>query len=314
VITFLDACGDPAVLGQIDVGPSFDANPQDVLAIDAQRALVSRHEPNLHPSAAELERGSDLLLIDWRAGRVLSRVDLSELDVVGDGEHMYARPARMALVRRGEAEAIVVGLARLSEDFRRAAPGAVAIVDPVTLRATEIALDGLVNCAEVDAVPDVPAMAMVTCQGPTFFSDPEARRAGAGVVALEIGDNGAVLVRSSWRAADHPDSPVFNTWSVPISRDRVVTIAMGDDGAGLGDQAGLIELRGTEPPLVVMEAADAFVLGDGAYDAGAGILLLPDAHDGAIRRFVVDGLVELAPIETSPCRGLPPREVRRIHD
>ncbi len=309
VITFLDACANTPLIAQLDVGPSFDANPQDVLAIDETRALVSRLDPNLAPGASELERGSDLLVIDWRGARVLSRVDLSTLDVV-DGERLYARPGRMALVASDDARAVVVGLARLSEDFMRAGPGAVAIVDPATLRASELALDGLVNCAEVDAVPGEPSLAIVTCQGATF-ADEEGRRAGAGLAALEL--DGEVRVRAIWRAADHAGA-VFNTWSVPLAGDRVVTVAMGDVGTHVPDRAGLIELDGSDPPLLA-EAREPFVLGDGTFDRRAGILLLPDAHDGTIRRFAMDGSPhELEPIAAAPCRGLPPREIRTIRD
>src|SRR5690606_36446605 len=61
VLTFLDACAERDVLlGQLDVGPTFYANPQDAIAIDETRALVSRSQPNLRPGADELERGNDL--------------------------------------------------------------------------------------------------------------------------------------------------------------------------------------------------------------------------------------------------------------
>ncbi|MCZ7677427.1 MAG: hypothetical protein M5U28_01080 [Sandaracinaceae bacterium] len=312
VVTLIDACASEPSITQIDVGPTFEANPQDVLVVDGARALVSRHEPSLHPSAAELERGNDLLAVDWRDGRVLSRVDLSALDAV-DGERAYARPARMVRLRRGARDAIVVGLARLSEDFMRAGPGAVAVLDTATMRASEVALEGLVNCGEVDAAPGEPAVAIVTCQGASF-GDAEERRAGAGVAALELGEDGGVVVRSAWRAADHPESPVFNTWSVPLSGERVVTVAMGDLRQGVGDALGLVDLSSGEATLL-FEAGTAFVLGDGAYDAGARLLLLPDAHEGTIRRFEMsEPPRELSPVEASSCRGLPPREVRRIRD
>lgn len=314
VITFLDACADDDVLlGQIDVGPTFDANPQDLLALDDTRALVSRHEPNLLPSADELERGNDLLVIDWRRGRVLSRVDLSALDVL-DGERIYARPGRMVRVGGGEAGAIVVGLARLGEDFMRPGPGAVAIVDPGSLEVSALSLDGLLDCVEVDAVPGEATTAIVTCQGAPF-GDSESRREGAGVAAVELGEDGEVHVRATWRAARHPSSPVFNTWSVPLAVDRVVTIAMGDLRARIGDRAGLIELAPEDEAPLLMEAAEAFVLGDGAYDATRGLLLIPDAHEGTIRRFAMGASpVEADPVLAAGCRGLPPREIRRILD
>lgn len=307
VLTFLDACAsEDVVLGQLDVGPTFYANPQDVVGIDDTRALVSRSEPNLLPDAPEMERGNDLLVVDWHAGQVLGRVSLDALDSMG-GERAYARPGRLALLERGEARVVVAGLARLTRDFMVPGPGAVAIVDVATLEARALAMEGLTNCHEVDAVPGAPAHAIVTCNGAPF-STVEGRRDGAGVVAIELDERGDVHVRARWRAADHPGAPVFNTWSVPLSAEQVVTIAMG--GGSEPDRAGLITLGAGAT--VLFEAERPFVLGDGAYDPVNELLLIPDAHDGVIRRFAMGEQSELAPVLASRCRGLPPREIRPI--
>ena len=311
VLTFLDACAEEeVVLGQLDVGPTFNANPQDAIAIDETRALVSRSQPNLQPGAAELERGNDLLVVDWREGRVLSRVDLSPLDHVGD-ERMYARPERLALLERGEARVVIAGLARLTSDFMRAGPGVVAVVDLATLEPRALALDGLTNCREVDAVPGAPERAIVTCNGPSFGGALD-RQAGAGVAALELMDSGEVRVGAFWRASDHPEAPVFNTWTVPLGAERVVSVAMGEVGRSLPDQAGVLALGGEARAL--MEAGDAFVLGDGAFDPQSQILFLPDAAEGTLRRFDLStgAAHELDPVGVAACRGLPPRELRRI--
>lgn len=313
VLTFLDACGDEPLLGQLDVGSSFRANPQDAIALDDRRALVSRHNPNLVPDAAELERGNDLLEIDWRAQRILSRIDLGALDVQSDGEHIYARPQRMVRVSAGSHEAIVVGLARLSWDFKLPGPGAIAIVDPSTLDVRALELAGLVNCGEVDAIPDRTDRALVTCQGDADV-DGEARRDGAGLVLLEMASDGTIGVLARWNAVDHADQPIFNTWSVPIGADRTISTAMGDLRASVPDRVAMIAFDGSAPkPL--FEADTAFVIGDGAFDPGASVLLLPDSERGTIRRFAMaaDGSgSELDPIEAAGCRGLPPREVRRL--
>lgn len=315
VITFLDLCTHDAsavVRAQLDVGASFDANPQDAIPIDDDRALVSRFDPNRSPDALELDRGNDLLVIDWRAPSVLARIDLSELDADVSGERMYARPGRMALLTSGSVRRVVIALARLSADWS-AGPGAIGVLELDTMRAHAVALEGLGNCSELDVVPGSTADAIVTCAGAPYGS-PDDRRAGAGIARVTLGDDGDVSVSAIWRAVDHPSAPVFDAWSVPLSRDRVVTVAMGDLRMGLDDRAGTIELSGDATPLF-MEAGDAFVLGDGAFDPDAGSLLVPDADRGGIRRVQVmaDGsYAELEPIETSGCRGLPPRELRRL--
>jgi hypothetical protein len=289
VLTFLDACADEPLLGQLDVG----LNPQDVIALDDRRALVSRHDPSF-----EEADGSDLIEIDWRAPRILSRVDLSALD---RGE-AYARPQRM--VRLGDH--VVVGLARLSADFMVAGPGAVAIVDSTTLEVTELAIPDLANCSEVDAMSE--DRVIVTCLGPSFVREDE-RRAGAGVVFLERSADG-IEITGTWRAADHPGAPVFNTGSVPISSECAVTTAMGDERDDIHDRVGVICVEGDVP--VLFEADDAFVIGDGAFDDGAHVLLLPDADHTTIRRFAMDEREELDAIDVRGCRGLPPREVRPL--
>lgn len=308
VLTFLDACAeDEVVLGQLDVGPTFYANPQDAIAIDDTRALVSRSEPNRRPDAPELERGNDLLVVDWRAPRILSRIDLGPLDHV-DGERAYARPERLALLENGAARVVVAGLARLTGSFS-AGPGAVALIDLATLEPRALELEGLANCREVDAVPGAPEAAIVTCNGASFGTATD-RREGAGLVALALDAAGEVRVEAIWRARDHRELPVFNTWTVPLSDARVVTVAMGDAGGGPHDAAGVLALEGGVSPFVT--AGEAFALGDGAFDPQRDLLLLPDARAGAIRRFAMTSARELEPADVSACRALPPRELRRI--
>src|SRR5690606_9580175 len=78
----------------------------------------------------------------------------------------------------------------------------------------------------------------------TSFGTADDRREGAGVVALALEPDGGVSVRAVWRAADHPDAPVFNTWTVPLSAERVVAIAMGDVGRELDDRAAVLACDG----------------------------------------------------------------------
>lgn len=314
VVSFFDLCageGEP-LIGQLDAGSTFSANPQDVLLIDERRAYVSRSNPSPFTDVEPLERGNDLLLIDWREQRILSRVDLSPLDVV-DEERLYARPGQLAMIARGGVRRAIVGLARLSLDHFVAAEGAVGVIDPETAQVAAVPLAGLASCAELDRVPGHPELVLVTCGGPTF-ADEAARRAGAGVAMLELADDGAVRVRSIWRAADHPDEPVFNTFSVVISPRRVVAVAMGSFGDDIDDRVALLDLE-EERSEPLFTAESAFVIGDGVYDPTQSLLLIPDAHTGTVRRFEVsaDGEArELEPVDTAGCRGLPPREVRPL--
>lgn len=308
-ITFLDVCAPEPLLGQLTVGAGR-SNPRDVVSLDDRRALVSRFSSHLGPDVGERERGNDLVLIDWRERRVLSRIDLSSLDA-HEPEHALARPDRLVRLERDGASVVVVGLARLSADYMVTGPGAIGVVDVDGFAVHRVDLPGLSNCGEVDAVPGHPELAVVTCAGPPFVPADD-RRSEAGVALLELVD-GEVRVRAGWHAAQHPEAPVLNAWSVPLDAARVVTVAMGDLAAGLDDRAGVIDPHDGATTLL-MQAGDAFVLGDGAFDAERGMLLLPDADRGGMRRFEVDpdGVVERETVLTSSCRGLPPREVRRI--
>lgn len=308
-ITLLDACAaQDVVLGQIDVGPSFYANPQDAIPLDERRALISRSEPNTHPDAAPMERGNDLLVVDWREKTVLSRIDLSGLDVSLGDERVHARPERLAILEKNGARVVVAGLARLTRSYL-AGPGAVAILDLDTLDPVALELEGLSNCGEVAVAPGAREIGFVTCKGPTFGTEAE-RREEAGVVALELEESGEVRVRGIWRAAEHPERPAYNSWSVPLSADRVTTIAMGDVGQGRPDRIGVIAPG--EGASLFLEADDAFVFGQGAFDPQRDLLLLPDAHGRTIRRFSMSSASELEPVQSSPCRSIPPRELRRI--
>lgn len=310
VVTFLDVCASQPLLGQMVVG-SGRSNPRDVVLLDGDRALVSRFSSAAAPDAPPLERGNDLLLIDWRARRVLSRVDLSRHDT-HEPEHALARPDRMVRLERDGAGVVIVGLARLSTDYMVAGPGAVAVVNAAELTHHALALPGLSNCGEVDAVPGRPELAVVTCAGRAFASVEERARE-AGLALLELAE-GEVRVRGAWYAGQHEGSALLSAWSIPLSAERVVSIAMGDFSAGLDDRAYVVDPQRGSVPTRMAEARDAFVLGDGAFDSEAGLLLVPDAERGGIRRFSVDarGIAERELVFTAPCRGLPPREVRRL--
>lgn len=312
MVTFLNLCatqGDDPLIRQVDVSEGFVSNPHDVLPLDGGLAMVSRHDPS-----PEGDRGSDLLLIEWRAGHVRSRIDLSALDTTIDGAHVYSRPSRMVRLRAGHASRAVVGLARMDRSFMAVGPGAVAVVDPMTGSVEPVFLPDLASCDEVDSVPEHPELAVVTCRGRTFSDEP-GRRGTAGLAMLELREDGAVHVRSTWRTSDHRDGPAFNTWAVPLDSDHVVVTATGDLLAGIDDRVGVLGMSGDAPAAPLFDAQDAFVIGDGTFDASSELLLVPDAHLGRVRRFRREsgGLwSELPPVDTAGCRGLPPREIRPL--
>lgn len=304
VLSFFDVCAG-TLIGQLDVGASFRANPQDVLPLEDGRALVSRFTPNLVPDTTPLERGNDVLVIDWTTQTILSRISL---DTLNSGE-AYARPGRMVWLTRGAVSRVVVGLARLSAADFRAAPGALAVLDGERVEAFE--LGDLESCDDVDAVPSDPARALIRCSGAPQRRD-ESRRAGIGLLLVELGEDGALEEVARWSAATHPDAPMWDVSVAPLGGTRVIVAASGSIG-GAPDRVAILDLAdGTTTPL--FDAEGAFVIHEGVFDPVSRRALVPDAARAEVRRFAIedDGAAELAPTESAPCRGLPPREVRAL--
>jgi hypothetical protein len=294
------------VIAQIDVqlppaagGSGFRSNPQDVVALGEGTLLVSRFEPNFDPDAPSLDEGNDLVFVTEDGPA--SRMAMEGLDASVDGTTVFARPGRIAPF----ADGYIVGLGRLGPSFQKAGPGAVALVtvDPQSTSALD--LPGFTNCPSVRASPDGDAV-IALCQG---FEPAGARRAGAGLVRIVEGPSGPE-VAATWRASDHPEQPVPTLEPIPLGGGRVAVPAL-DESASV-DQLMVVDLESGEAS-VIHTALREFVIGVGAYDPDAALLLVPDADQG-ILRFDVDGasLTPMGAVDPSPCRQLAPREIGRL--
>ena len=214
VVTVLDPCAG-GVIGQLDVGASFAANPQDVVPLPDGRALVTRFEPNGDPAAPPSERGNDALLLELDPPRRVGRIDLAAL---GAGDAL-ARPGRGVALDAGAASRALLGLARLSRRFDEAGPGAVVALDVETEAVTLLDLAPLASCDVVAAVPGEASRALVRCGGRPFTTEEE-RRPSAGVVLVELEPDGALREVARWAAADHPGAPVYDTAVIPLGGTR----------------------------------------------------------------------------------------------
>lgn len=315
----LDGSAPPvqAVTRAEDASRGWSANPHDALRLPDGRWLVTRFEPNLLPDAPPLDRGDDLAIVDPARGRVVERLDLSPLGAREGGVPVPARPDRVARLQGGR---IVVGLARLSFDFRVTGPGAVAVVDLATGEARALALEGLRFCGDVRALPGDAGSAdpdgatgrvVVLCQGRTWATEAErAAEAGLGVIGVDAA--GEAVVERVWRAGD--DARASPTALVAaLDGARVVVAAYGEDvpaRAPTTDRLLVVDL-GSGAATVVHEAPDRFSLGPGAFDAARGLLLVPDGARGVLRLDVArDGAVTPRDhVDVSPCRRLAARQV-----
>jgi len=310
VITRIDvASGD--VLAQIGThaargertGGAYSSNPQDYVYIGPHAAWVSRYNPNLTVAVSDADAGNDLIEIDLMKGvRSDRRIDLSALDTIaergnpdtGESEQVtaYARPGRM--VRIGAF--LVVGLSRLSRGFDAVGDGMVALVHPQSGDVQGVALPGLRNCALVAAVPGDPERVAVACAGllrGTFG-------VGAGLALVTLAGD-SLEVEQLLRFDDDASAADAVFGLVALGGSAVIAVEPGhapgqsSDSAVHGDRLYRIDIASGDQRLL-FEADASFVLGDGAFTAQRGVLLVPDAStddDGrasaGVRRFAVDG-------------------------
>ena len=275
------------VLGQVktkspnspDDERAFSSNPYDYIFMDEHNAWITRFGVNTAADASAPNRGTDLFHIDptsfERTGR---RIDLAVLNASvqrlnpDTGESTpaiaHARPARMVRLGNGY---VVVGLGRLTIAFDAVAPGMVALVNLDSGEVQGVELADLQDCSQVVPVPGAPDRVAVACVG--FFRGN--RRAGAGLAIFRR--QGAELqLEHVWRAAADDGAALSVYGLVALGGARVVAVAAGDTDESTQD--GLYELDlETGAQKLIFRADGQFVLGDGAFNAEASVLLIPDA-------------------------------------
>jgi hypothetical protein len=305
---------DATVLGQVKTHTppaqttenAYSSNPHDYVALAPNSAWISRVEPNLDPSVAEIDRGTDLLRLDPSTMmRTNERIDLSALNTKGTRTNMmtmqreevdvFARPSRM--VRIGDL--LVVGLGRMSFDFSAYATGMIALANTQTRTATGFELPGLAVCSSVEEVPGQADMVLVGCSG--FRRAPADPRATGGIALVRI-TNGAAQVVHLYRASEHPNDPAAtnNIFSLggtlvgAVAHGTRATPAMGDKPAVTASPDKLVVLDLATGSVVreLISAEVAFSIGGGLYDPATNLVLVPDSTIDAnkkptagIRRF-----------------------------
>jgi hypothetical protein len=287
------------VLGQMrtqgDTGESgFASNPQDVAFIDATHAFVSRYSHNLDPAADPLDKGTDLLEFDPTTMTLTGeRVDLGAFNttVAFEGDEgevtldVYARPARMARTASGF---IVVALERISDGFETAVDGIAAIVDVETYAVTGHLLEGLQNCGVVLPVPGAPNQVAVRCLG----FGPKTN-ATAGLVVLEISDEGEATEVATYIAAEHPDLPNVTNNVLMLSPRYFVGVEQGAwDDPQDPDIVYFVDIETSVSTAILTAPQGTDVFGSMAYYPASGIVLVPSRAEGLHRlRFGNDQIV-----------------------
>lgn len=301
----------------------YSSNPHDLIFVDETSAWATRYEPNLDPSAAPENGGTDLVEIDPRTMTLTGRrIDLSTLNTTGTVETgsgpvevpVYARPSRG--VRVGSI--LVVGLARLAGAFDAAGPGMVAIVDLEDGSVKGLPLGGeLADCENATPVPGAPTKVMVACLGfANPYGDETQRRASAGVVRVGVDAQGA-RVEATWRASDDPDAAIAVQGLVALDEARVVSVDFGAFVPGpdpdIPDALYVMDIEGGDQHLL-HESPSAFEIGFSAYDPDTDRLYVPEAGANAVIEFTMreDGGTQVGSLPIAPSIGFPPRHVYRL--
>ena len=172
VLTWVDATTKKAT-AQLDVSTKFAANPQDCIDAPAGKAWVTRMgvNPKATPAADDFDDGDDVLVIDTAKNAIVGRISLAAATT---GTSVLAGPGKATwdgAVFAGAAPGLSklwVPLAMLSGDFKSAAPGKIAAIQPGdgSVAAT-LDLPGAKNCVAAATVG--PGSVLVACQG--FFGD-----------------------------------------------------------------------------------------------------------------------------------------------
>lgn len=166
---------------QLDVGHGFSANPQDYLQVSDDKAYVSRHAANLKSGAADIDRGSDLLIIDPRKPAVHGRVDLMPAMAGESGYH--PRASQLGLVA-GLVRVLLLGF---NADFSELVASRLASIDPETDRIEHVLIfDSMNNCGSFSVSPNGEEL-VVACTG-AFGPAPEERVLDAGIVRVRVSD------------------------------------------------------------------------------------------------------------------------------
>ena len=229
---------------QLPVGTGFEANPQDFLQWDASTAYVSRLGVDPLPGDTSFDGGSDLLVIDPRTPRIVSRIAFA------DKASVPARPS--AMTRHGDH--VVVSLERLSEGFDRAADADLALVRGATATLDAVVpLPALRNCGK--PVFSSTGLVAIACTGLFDAATARFETAGSAVVVGAL-DTTSFTVLDRWDASVLDVSPAG---SVAWLNDA--SLAFTAYGHGDAGDAVYMLSRGVSTATLLHRTAKPFTLG-----------------------------------------------------
>lgn len=317
-LTFLDPA-TCAVRSQIPVGgvgpdglgvAGFKCNPRDLIRVDAHKAYVTRYETNGSPTAANLDEGNDVLVLDPTSGQIHGRIDLTAEATAGAG--VLARPDR-GVYAEGH---VYVTLGNFDLHFTVAGTGRVVVIDPASDAVTgHIDLPDQKGCSGIEYLPETHKL-YVACR--TFTDDAATQLATSALVEIDLsGDAPGIVARVVPASALGPQPLTFSHAAVL-------------DGLAYVTQSGsrAVPEQGVPGTTDVLQAVSLDTLAGqklfdgGAYNLGR-VAVVPETHriylpDGDATRPRVHVFsassgppVSAGEFVANPAGQLPPREIAR---
>lgn len=309
VITWVDL-ETAAVRAQLNVSTGFEANPYDYVPLAADKAYVTRHDPNFASGREDFDSGNDLLVIDPSVPAITGRVDLMPV-LEGEAPGFFPRAGR-ALVAGGRLRVLALGL---NETFLELVDSRIVSVDPETDQITQVlVLTGLSNCQNLALSPDGEELA-VACSGP-FGADPEGGFPNAGIVRLAVGAELSEIRRyGTAELGGAPVNSVAYASGVSLAFTTYGRFNADFSAMELPDTARQLDLTLGELSAPLRESTfEPFTLSDLRCAPSSSVCLLADAETdgGVLHRFDVDAtgaLLNGTLLEVERGIGLPPRYI-----
>jgi hypothetical protein len=290
------------VLGQLPVGTGFESNPQDYVEVDATRAYVSRWGVNAAPGAQPFDAGSDVLIVDRVAHKILGRIPMPSTG------GLPPRPSGMTRV----GDQVVVVLQNESVDFKTVGDTMLVGIAADAV-AWQVTVAGLKSCRVPQLSPSGKTLGL-SCEGPLDMNgnvtDPTA-------AAIALFDVTSLPPKPLKQFAISDQLGVGPQDTLAFASD---TLVVGRTQTPLGGKGNneLFALDTTTGHATVLLTAHPDSMGMGKGDVygdvrcgvgcGSNVCLMADSDVGKLQRWTIasGSLNAMTPVTVDTSVGLPP--------